>query len=498
MKLEQSATFLMIPFYIKSSSEIPHNALWCRREMVIEKGFLYPHVQNVLQSSVLKKKETKKSDKPDDYLIYSIREDSDFNRLFGSETICTRAINSKPSFSFEFFMSHKKLLSPKLIICTDVNVGMLILPIHMKDISTDDLIAFNYAIQKANDKELTWLFLKEESDIAGFEASISKIVDEDKRNRQTGICQLRREALVRKEKDIDSFLHINRKEGEPFLFSIPQLVSSLLSCIKGCELVNDTRYHLFTYLQADNSESSETSQSMVDDFIRICRSLNKNYQVADDDRHEAVMQLFANIFVGSSVEGSAMMMISNDSSFQRDYLTDTFQDRYLWLYILAFMQRISLVIMHKELSLKGLCEEKTETMSLKELRSEVRRLINMRVNTFFTDVSDYSQHNQFYQFCKSRLGVDRLFDELNDKMKQIDLLLSQKSLQVREKNQMWLTIVIGILAVCSAANDATDQIAKICCLDDGSLCFTIMAWFVTALLLALFIPFARKIIKLFK
>ncbi len=463
---------------------------WTIQKMKIESGFLYPHIQRVLQSSVYKEKI---SSKADDYLIYSLEEKS-YEQLFFEEQ--TFFLESMKDLTFAFYSKTNKLLSPKLFICPDTNVGMLTLPTHFINnggISISDLISFNYAIHKTEKQTIPNLLLRHKWNLQETETSISQTNSERERH----IFYSRIQSIEKTEKKIQELLGLTKTPDSPVTFTMRDIVAKLLSYINvDYQLANDTRYHLFTYLQS-KEKLPLVDKEITDDFIRICRTINREYHIANYDRKEAIMQLFDDIYVGASVEGSAMMITSKGTFFYDNYLKDTIQDRFLWLYYLAFMQRISLINMHKELSSKELDETSGNALSLDELRTEYQRLINMKVNTFFTDVSDYSQHNQFYQFCKSRLGVDRLFEEINDKMKQLDLLLSQKTEIKKEKYQNLLAIAIACLTVCSATSDWTDQWGKLWALDSESCCFRTWAFIWTIIIIALvafffFIYYPRK------
>ena len=465
---------MMIPFYLKSS-DIPffnlRESLWSIQEMKIEDGFLFSHVQQFLQSSVIGNKYISQ----DNCSVYSLKEDVTMNSFF-NETFSMDDKEGNDPYLFKFYTDKDKLLSPKLIICPEMSSGLLILSFKLKgDVELEHLMSFNHSIQNNRDNRIPNIIFTQKIPSGEFEKE-------------------KTDSLRKRIGKYRQFFEFEMSGNELSLtFKISQLVSRLLKDVKNYQFVNNTSYHLFTYFQTvgDNNVVSELSNDQKDDIVRIFRKQNKNFHVAGYNYKEHVIQLFGNIYVASSHEGGCMMVVSDGQQFFNNYLEDVFQERFLWLYILAFIQRVALINIQKELAEKDVFDD-VQGLSLDDLRIETQRLINMKVNTSFSLVSDYSQHNLFYLFCKEKLGVNDLFDDINDKMKQIDSLLEQKSAKVRERNQGLMSIVILLFALCSAANDATDQIVKMFHSD-----VTQTAIFTSIVIFVIFVLIAWNICKLF-
>lgn len=419
----------MAPFFFNrmgGTTYVGDDAPWSINGMAIETGYLYPHIQKVLLSSV--DDEGEKDNDRHNFLVYSLNEGCREDVFLRGTLFQIHKGGRK--LNFRFFTDTKELMSPKLIVCPNTEVGVLMLPVELlvdeQGMDMGDVIVFNHQIQKATAKEAPRI-------------------------------------------------HYVGENGEGCI-ALPDIIERLLSKISGgYRLFNDSRYHLFTYMQTNEQLLPRLSRDDEDDLIRVCRNQNRNYYIADEDRTEMITHLFRNILVASSVEGSGMLMVSKGTDFDENYLTEVVQRRFLWIYVLAFMQRISLIHLHMVLSGNALDGGK-EKRSLTALRKESEKLIRMKVNTYFSDVSDFSQHNKFYQFCRTKLGVNRLFMELDDKMRQLDTLLSQKSDKQRETNQKRMTIIIGIMAACSAANDLSDLVAKMLSLDERSPLLIVGSW----------------------
>ena len=111
---------------------------------------------------------------------------------------------------------------------------------------------------------------------------------------------------------------------------------------------------------------------------------------------------------------------------------------------------------------------------LRNLRDLYKRLSRIQVNTFYSAVSDISQHNQFYRLCTHNLGVELLLNEVDNKMnilskclqqeydeekermqKDIDRLRQQNA-DAKERFGVYITLSVLLLAVFSGLNDLYD------------------------------------------
>ena len=239
---------------------------WCIQQMDIQIGYLYPHIHMVLQSSVWQNMCSSKHS----FLVYSLRKNSVLKGGFN---------NTVMRWTFKFVNKEETLLSLKLIICPDTVVGMILLPIQLLSESSPlthaDLMTFNYYIQKSKDTSAPKL----------------ELVNDD----------------------------------EPIFVTLPLLVSELLKpIIGGYHLFNENRYHVFTYVQVFQRDVLQMNEETLDDFIRTCKNQTSDYQPAENDRKETIIQLFKNIYFGSSVEGSAMMMLSKGTSFEIEIILNMY------------------------------------------------------------------------------------------------------------------------------------------------------------------------------
>ena len=247
-----------------------------------------------------------------------------------------------------------------------------------------------------------------------------------------------------KEKEIK---YIEQKTPFSYVpeWSFLNLRDVLISDIKvDLQFFNTTRQHIFTYYQVE-----EVNEVTIGNFIRIVRGENNKYMVPEEDMvySNRYIQSFKNIYMGSSVEGSAIMVVAPPSTsheFIKNFHSGSLSKRYLWIYLLAFMQRHSLLNLISELTHVDGADAKS---GIRNLNRKIENFSCIKVNTCFTDVSDFTQHNQFYKFCMKNLGVSEHYKEVEDKMDVLHSIIKRK---VDERNadikRDW-TVMLGVLSI---------------------------------------------------
>ena len=107
------------------------------------------------------------------------------------------------------------------------------------------------------------------------------------------------------------------------------------------------------------------------------------------------------------------------------------------------MQRHSLLNLISELTHVDGADAKS---GIRNLNRKIENFSGIKVNTCFTDVSDFTQHNQFYKFCMKNLGVSEHYKEVEDKMDVLHSIIKRK---VDERNadikRDW-TVMLGVLS----------------------------------------------------
>lgn len=388
--------------------------------------------------------------------------------------------------------------SPKLMIYPDASVGMLVIPVafnttkgqivsklSMPDelktpITMYDFMAANNVLVRSK---------KTRKRVMPLRSCGIQIMEKMGRNPQMErfLCA-ERKALVNTCNTIYQVLNMDNptsgngvSDYENFSFSFSDIIDFMLSLMHiRYDRFNKKKSHIFTYLQINEEDVPEGGLGNADfhcDFIRIVRGEHANFQIIDDEHERVYMQTFRNIFVGSSVEGGSILTIrtkNDDGGFIERFKEKSVDKRYIWIYILAYVQRMSLLNMVRELGGIDNTKDGNIIVPLRNLRDLYKRLSRIQVNTFYSAVSDISQHNQFYRLCTHNLGVELLLNEVDNKMnilskclqqeydeekermqKDIDRL-HQQNADAKERFGVYITLSVLLLAVFSGLNDLYD------------------------------------------
>lgn len=445
-ELDQAISFFIFPFTLENGDDnsilgfddfqLPKDSLWKLINMKNEEDVFFDHIQSFLQKSVNGEDGKLNEKKSCDLFIYSIADKKWEQNFMGGRNIYEMIIGER-KVDF-FFPNHTSTFeSPKLIVYPDASVGILIIPIEMvfgdkrKELLAKnmvDLMDFNYNLHKI-DNQKPQLFCQ-----------IPNNLNDDYRHH-----------FWKKMATLSDMLGVpyDPQKEETLCFDLPAFAHRLLSFMgMNYRFTNRKRCHVLTYMHSVNDEKSTPEE--MEDFLRISRCENHKYQIIDMDK--AVLNTFKNIYVSVSVEGGAIMTNGRIPFFQ-DFKTDTFQKRYMWLYVLAIIQRYSLINMSKAIGEIDDTNDKQKTVSLQRLRDLSDRLVRIKVNTCFSDVSDYKQHNDFYHFCIRKLGVTRLLRDMEQKMVALGDCLKQKADKNSENLQFLLALFVAILTIFSGCND---------------------------------------------
>ena len=387
--------------------------------------------------------------------------------------------------------------SPKLMIYPDASVGLLVIP-----------LAFNTLNKRVVSKQGMPDVLKTPITMFDFMAANNVLV-KSKRTRKRVMplrsCGIQVMESMQREPKMERFLQSEKKalvntcntiyqvlnmdnpssngisDYENFSFSFSDIIDFMLSLMHiRYERFNKKKSHIFTYLQIDEMMVPEDGLDNADfhcDFIRIVRGEHANFKILDNEQEKVYMQTFKNIYVGSSVEGGSILTIrskNDDGRFIERFKEKSVDKRYFWIYILAYVQRMSLLNMVRELGGIDNTKDGNIIVPLRNLRDLYKRLSRIQVNTFYSAVSDISQHNQFYRLCTRNLGVELLLNEVDNKMnilskclqqeydeekeqmqKDIDRL-HQQNVDAKERFGVYITLSVLLLAVFSGLNDLYD------------------------------------------
>lgn len=306
--------------------------------------------------------------------------------------------------------------TPRLVLAQSRRVGLLSIPMEVigpQDVA--DIVDFNYAFHKFDSGQGRVLTL------TGNESQLLK--------------------------DIDS--HLGLRPGDiPYTWTLAKLVNLLLADSGKYREFTPRHAHVFTYISAEDA-SLPLSQDDRDTFLRLMHCQNSKYlPVGDAFNSESVKQTFANIFTGISVEGGCMLGLltgTSGDSFIAQFPSDQLQNRYLWLYFMALMQRHTLLNVDRTLAAESIEEFSDEKINL-----NIARICRSRLKGFFTSISSYSHINDVYTYFNRSLGVDRLYDEITGKLQVIDTWLKAESTRRQARFEQFIKecgVVMAVLAL---------------------------------------------------
>jgi len=423
MELKDSMTSILIPFNYDNYKIIEssiNKSKWEKCSLKIDKGAIYSHIQNFLIDNI------NGHEKPilNKCVIFSLKdswehlcpEERSVQKLFKGfrNEISVNQDGVNRLLTFSIINEKSNLSSPKLILYPQALVGFLIISIELNsnNYTVKNLVSLNYSIAKIDYTQAP---------------SLSIINNHPNNKRDINNIYITLSNYFSNDTNVSAW---------HFGGLINFLLSDFNANNTNIKLFNETRAHLFTYIQI---QSEQLTDELLSTFIRILRCQNEKYLLSnyDLDIGKQYEQLFKNIYIGSAVEGAAIMTIVNNetSSHVNNFKTGTFIPRYLWIYLLVFIQRLSILALVKELIKINL---ETAVNSKNNLLKIISSLSKMKINAHFTDISDHTQHNLFYNFCSNNLKVIELLNEASAKIRDIEIIMNEQLGELEKiKSNRW-------------------------------------------------------------
>lgn len=520
MKLKEAYTYFIVPFSFKRKLGVaPHtqtfipstHSIWEKACMHnLESNILYPYIQCFMQDAVkeenrkeLLHQELSKKDREQNeatiaklslpieqkmhyYQIYSIKESAkkdgqhcaDNNtvsytvlknklkywKMFKNSNLCALDKESEKDIVFNIPKDGQDFNSPKLIISPLAQTGFLMFCMKLNPVNntSEALTELNYLLHKTGkqqDAKCRIDLIKLQEEISMLQ---NKMEDELSQKEKENI----EKRLLYKQDTLSGICNLLKPESDgswtmtdliQFLFD--ELTNKENNCGNSIVRFNDTRIHLFTYYQLDctNLDESHSDSQIILDMARIVRCQNQKYKldIGDVKSSNLCMKTFQNVYMGSSVEGGAIMTVFSDdgSDFFQNFHKSSFSKRYIWIYLMVLMQRYTLL--HLIHGLTNVDDDNLK-VSLFKLKEQVEHLSAVKVNTYFTDVSDYTQHNQFYRFCIKNLRIQEHFQEIDEKMNILNAVIKHKEEEKEDIRSNRFALILAILTIASASKDGSD------------------------------------------
>lgn len=223
-------------------------------------------------------------------------------------------------------------------------------------------------------------------------------------------------------------------------------------------LHNKLRIHPITYYQIEEKHMDVDPDSVLQNLIRLSRGENRKYMVrcANAESSGMLIRLFDNFLVSSSVEGCALLTLKPkvDSDYFNTFETGVFAQKYLWIYLWMLLQRYSQFYCIKCLVRQ---DNFKNSDKLKELVYFIQQI---KACSYFTDISDYTHHNQFYQFCKKNLCIEDHFKEIEEKLVPLYSFIHSEEIEDKESRGNIFGLIVALFAITSVVNDGADYFTR--------------------------------------
>ena len=147
---------------------------------------------------------------------------------------------------------------------------------------------------------------------------------------------------------------------------------------------------------------------------------------------------------------------SNNGSFI-DQMHSKFSREYLLVYILALVQRYTLLNLEDKLTHL----DSSDTTTNEALWNLIDTVCRIKVNCYYSDVSIYTHYSQFYQLCCKNLHIPETFGEISEKIELLKLTTDrrlqealemqkeahEKEIEESDRRNKILNFVVGVLTI---------------------------------------------------
>lgn len=460
-------TLFIVPFsYVGEWEHLQEQIDWWKpqQEELYSDDVLYPYIMELFKVNHTSQKTRPSLDiyqlEPSKSLNYS---KYFFSHILGKKHNAVLAPNTMSSepHSIPFKFCNEGNNAPHLFISNSSRIGILTFCLDLgSEYKMEDLKWFNYSLQKRDEgyKYLCICPLVPN----GENLSDAQVIEETKfYSTEQGF-----------KKGCDDG---NGSFEKNIIWDTDFLINSLLGTGSGSTLLpikyfNQSRIHLFTYCSINDSETPEgkiSKEEVIPNLLRLARCIVDRYLLPIESmiKWGAVLQTYENIYFSTAVEGTAMICVAKQ--INQNYLSkmqDKINRQYFLIYLLVLIQRYTLLDIDQKLIMLEAKRDKTDN----ELWNMIELMAKTKINCYYTDISAYAHHNQFYHHCCKNLHIPEVFDEISEKVELMKLTLERrmqllfKEQQKRNKNelekaekekersnrrQVMLNVIIAILTV---------------------------------------------------
>lgn len=251
---------------------------------------------------------------------------------------------------------------------------------------------------------------------------------------------------------------IKQKGSDEKTWSIQNRIEEWMSDFDGCYVLTCQEAQHLSFLINEKALPIEEQQQLI---LKIARS----QQIVTSNKTSGVdfLEVPNQLLICSAMEGTAIMTIAergidNITHFKNMYSTEQ-TERYI-VFMSVLLQRYALIcIIHQLTKLGNQMNNATTNRPSSPIdmltlqREQVKAASLIRIENYFSHISEYSLYNEFYQMCSNSHGIKQLYTEIEQKMSMLNTYLTQQSDDRHEKAEWQLSIILAILTVTSATND---------------------------------------------
>jgi len=412
MKILNPFTYLLFPFSFENSQQfhITSSSLWSQGKVLTNNidnkyrnGMAYSFIQHYFKLFVGGQTEGG----VDNILFMSLDDTEKLCDNWLEECLCFK--NPKDGNTIEFGICYKQnsFDTIKLLVNPSTGVGLLVIPISVRA-NIDEFRDFIYFI------------------------------------RQTALNSIWKKG-----------------EEESKKWSLNSIISTLMKEFEG----KYTRFNkeLALHLSFLITDSTSVDEHMKEVIVSMTRGDLLN--VVNGNEYLGLIESSNSLYIASSIEGTVILTLTNWGKAQNTEKETVLQyrmeqtERYM-IYLLIVMQRYSLIKVVQELSEIRNLMSSSNRKALAALREKTKAVSLIRLENYFSIISDYSVYNEFYQVCCSSFGINKLYNEIEQKMSVLNSYLTQQSEDRRETADWHISIILAILTVLSATNDVYQLFSK--------------------------------------
>lgn len=436
--LEKAYTFFIVPFYYENDDwNVIHKERlnkWVPiSSELYNEDVLYPYIMDMF-------KVHSHSQKTSLDIFEFNSEDNGVNsqlfveRILDKKNIALIGKNSAEKQvpkAIEFRLMNEKNFAPHLFISSSAKIGIFTFSIELLgEKSMDNLNTLNYYLHKRNelDNYQCLCYRPEKQDEITVTPDYKTI-----------------------NSSIPNIWKLNQKITKDNIDYLCWNLNDFVDCLLGTmgrpregqkriKYFSKERMHMFTFCSILDTDDILTFEDIAPSLLRLSRCVNNNYMLPYDQllQQESVLQTYENIFFSSGIEGTAMMCVGkkNNIEFIKG-IHEKFNRQYLLIYILVLIQRYTLQSLERVITEYKFTDEHSKS----NLFDLIDIICHIKVNCYYTDVSIYSHHSQFYQHCCKNLHIPETFAEINEKVELLklttnrrinDLMEAQRKTQLEE------------------------------------------------------------------